>query len=50
LSLILEDAGSVPPPYFLSRKSCEAILQRGTRQGKELPPLLAAALRKQSGS
>jgi len=36
------------PKYKLSPKACQGILRRAERRGKELPPLLEAALRLQS--
>ena len=33
-----------PAKYFLSKKACEGILRRAERRGKELPPMLKAAL------
>lgn len=44
LSDTLEDAGSVPQRFFLSRKACTGILRRAANRGKTLPPLLHAAL------
>lgn len=44
LSDILE-TGDVPQRYFLSAKACEGILRRAEKRGKELPELLARALR-----
>lgn len=46
LSQILED--NVPQKYYLSPKACEGILRRAERRGKELPPMLKAALMAQS--
>ena len=42
LSSILE--ANVPERYYLSAKACEGILRRAERRGKELPPMLKAAL------
>lgn len=42
LSQILED--TVPQKYYLSAKACQGILRRAERRGKELPPMLKAAL------
>jgi hypothetical protein len=42
LSQILE--ANVPEKYYLSAKACEGILRRAERRGKELPPMLKAAL------
>ena len=48
LSQILED--NPHPKYFLSTKACQGILRRAERRGKELPPMLKAALESQSVS
>lgn len=45
LSQILED--SPLPKYYLSAKACQGILRRAERRGKELPPMLKAALERQ---
>ena len=42
LSQILEV--NVPEKYYLSKKACEGIIQRAQRRGKQLPPMLKAAL------
>ncbi len=42
LSAILQE--EVPEKYSLSPKACAGILRRAERRGKELPPLLKAAL------
>ena len=42
LSQILE--ANVPGKYSLSAKACAGILRRAERRGKELPPMLKAAL------
>jgi hypothetical protein len=42
LSEILE--ANAPEKYYLSAKACEGILRRAERRGKELPPMLKAAL------
>ena len=42
LSQILE--ADVPQKYYLSAKACAGILRRAERRGKELPPMLKAAL------
>ena len=42
LSSILE--ANAPEKYYLSAKACEGILRRAERRGKELPPMLKAAL------
>ncbi len=47
LSLILQD--DAPDKYCLSPKACAGILRRAERRGKDLPPLLKAALMKQAG-
>ena len=48
LSQILQE--SVPDKYYLSPKSCEGILRRAERRGKELPPVLKTTLEWQSKS
>ena len=47
LSQILE--ANAPEKYSLSAKACEGILRRAERRGKELPPMLKAALEQQIG-
>lgn len=47
LSQILE--ASPHPKYSLSAKACLGIVRRAERRGKELPPLLKAALLNQAG-
>jgi len=47
LSQILEE--NVPDKYSLSPKACAGILRRAERRGKDLPPLLKAALMRQAG-
>ena len=47
LSQILE--ASPLPKYSLSAKACLGIVRRAQRRGKELPPLLKAALLNQAG-
>ena len=47
LSAILE--GNAPEKYSLSPKACAGILRRAERRGKDLPPLLKAALMNQAG-
>ena len=42
LSQILED--NPHPKYCLSAKACQGILNRASRRGKQLPPILKAAL------
>jgi hypothetical protein len=44
LSDILE-TGDVPQRYYLSAKACKGILRRAEKRGKDLPQLLARALR-----
>lgn len=44
LSDVLE-TGPIPQKYFLSAKACRGILRRAEKRGKELPELLARALR-----
>jgi hypothetical protein len=43
LSDVLEIT-SVPQRFYLSKKACNGILRRAKRRGKELPPMLLAAL------
>ena len=47
LSAILEE--NAQDRYFLSPKACVGILRRAERRGKDLPPLLKAALMQQAG-
>ena len=47
LSAILEE--NAPDKYSLSPKACLGILRRAERRGKDLPPLLKAALMCQAG-
>ena len=47
LSAILQE--NVPEKYSLSPKACAGILRRAERRGKDLPPLLKAALIQQAG-
>ncbi len=44
LSSILQAQASVPQKYSLSPKACQGILRRAQARGKELPPMLKAAL------
>ena len=44
---IFEENG--PEKYSLSPKACAGILRRAERRGKDLPPLLKAALMQQAG-
>ena len=46
LSQILE--AEAPVKYSLSPKACAGILRRAERRGKDLPPLLKAALERQA--
>ena len=46
LSQILEE--EAPAKYSLSPKACAGILRRAERRGKDLPPLLKAALERQA--
>ena len=46
LSQILEE--NAPEKYSLSPKACAGILRRAERRGKDLPPLLKAALTQQT--
>ena len=43
LSDVLE-ISAVQPRFYLSQKACNGILRRAARRGKELPPMLLAAL------
>ncbi len=47
LSRILKE--HAPEKYYLSPKACAGILRRAERRGKDLPPLLKAALTQQAG-
>ena len=38
----------VPEKYYLSPKACLGILRRASVRGKELPPVLKAALERQA--
>ena len=42
--------GNIPPKYYLTVKCAEGILRRAERRGKPLPPVLKAALIRQSQS
>lgn len=46
LSQILQTR--VPQKYYLSPKACLGILRRASVRGKELPPVLKAALERQA--
>lgn len=46
LSQILQE--EAPEKYSLSPKACMGILRRAERRGKDLPPLLKAALERQA--
>jgi hypothetical protein len=48
LSDVLE-TGNVPPRFSLSAKACSGILRRAERRGKDLPPMLKAALEQAAG-
>ena len=39
---------NVPEKYYLSPRACQGILLRASKRGKELPPLLKAALERQA--
>ena len=39
---------NAPEKYCLSPKACRGILRRASKRGKELPPLLKAALERQA--
>ena len=41
---------NAPEKYCLSPRACRGILQRASKRGKELPPLLKAALERQAQS
>jgi hypothetical protein len=43
LSQVLE-TGLIPQKFFLSAKACAGILRRAEKRGRQLPPLLQAAL------
>lgn len=47
LSDVLETTGAHLRRYCLSRRACEGILRRAASRGKELPTVLADALRAQ---
>ena len=42
--------GSIPPKYYLTEKCAEGILRRAERRGRPLPPVLKAALLRQTRS
>ena len=48
LSQILQTR--VPQRYYLSPKACLGILRRASVRGKELPPVLKAALERQASA
>ena len=48
LSWILEE--NVPEKYYLSARACLGILRRASVRGKELPPVLKAALERQAAA
>ena len=48
LSQILQ--AEVPEKYYLSQKACLGILRRASVRGKELPPVLKAALERQAAA
>ena len=48
LSQILQ--ANVPTKYYLSQKACLGILRRASVRGKELPPVLKAALERQAAT
>ena len=48
LSQILQ--AGVPEKYYLSPKACLGILRRASVRGKELPPVLKAALERQAAA
>jgi hypothetical protein len=43
LSQVLE-TGELPQRFYLSPKACAGILRRASKRGKDLPPMLKAAL------
>lgn len=47
LSDLLEPPERVPPRYYLNATACRGIFRRAEKRGKDLPPLLAIALRSQ---
>ena len=49
LSHILEK-GTLPQRFYLSPKACAGILRRAEKRGKDLPPLLLAALTEVAGN
>jgi len=49
LSDVLE-TGALPPRFSLSAKACRGIIRRAQRRGKELPPMLKAALQQCAAS
>src|SRR5476649_1300077 len=49
LSQVLERT-SIPQKYFLSSKACAGILRRAEKRGRQLPELLAVALRRVADS
>ena len=48
LSQVLTE--QVPEKYYLSQKACLGILRRASVRGKELPPVLKAALERQAAA
>lgn len=49
LSDVLEEIGTVPEQFYLSRKASLGILRRAERRGKTLPEPLERALRTRAG-
>jgi hypothetical protein len=47
LSDVLEEIGSVPRRYYLSKKACSGILRRAAKRGRALPERLRMALETQ---
>ena len=43
------ETGDLPPRFFLSATACKGILRRAEARGRELPPLLLAALETAAG-
>lgn len=50
IALIADFAGGQLRKYYLSAKSCQGILNRANRRGKELPEMLRIALEQQAQS
>ena len=50
IALVADLEAQPLPKYYLSPKACQGVLRRAERRGKELPPILKAALERQSAS